>query len=282
MEDFLTSLSNREIALLIWAGIFIIVLVSIKGTRDSIKGIIKAFIQKQILIVFFALATYSVIIIYIFYKLNIWDSSLNKDSIFWFIGSALILFFNINEAKNINYFKSIIKDSIKLTIVIEFIVNFYVFNLWAELAILPFLVFIAMMQAYAETDKKYKSVESILKSVLSYFGIALLVFILYKTVTEFGSLFSINNLKSILLPPIFTILLLPFIYIVALYSNYETLFIRIDFMSNDIALKKALKRNIFLIANLSLSKLNSISNKLYKSDIYHNKDLFNYLKSISK
>ena len=272
--------STRELSLLIWLSVFIIYVSTSKEVRQGIAGVIKSFFEKRIILVIGMLIAliFSIIIVLVKYKL--WDISLLKDTIFWFFSVALVFFFSINKATDTNYFKNMVLESFKWTLILEFLINFYTFNLLTELIIIPFIIVIASTKAIAKTEEKYKQVYNMFKKMLSFIGFGLLAFVLYKTVNNYQEVFTIHNFLSLLLPIILTTLLMPFLYFVALYMNYEVLFIRIDFMTKDEKLKKEIKRQVLGVAHLDLNKLKRINKKLNKFDIYHSDDIGEYLRGL--
>lgn len=280
MTSMFEIFSTRELSLLIWLSVFIIYVSTSKEVRQGIAGVIKSFFEKRIILVIGMLIAliFSIIIVLVKYKL--WDISLLKDTIFWFFSVALVFFFSINKATDTNYFKNMVLESFKWTLILEFLINFYTFNLLTELIIIPFIIVIASTKAIAKTEEKYKQVYNMFKKMLSFIGFGLLAFVLYKTVNNYQEVFTIHNFLSLLLPIILTTLLMPFLYFVALYMNYEVLFIRIDFMTKDEKLKKEIKRQVLGVAHLDLNKLKRINKKLNKFDIYHSDDIGEYLRGL--
>ncbi len=199
---------------------------------------------------------------------------------FWFFTVALVMFFKINKAKDTSHFREILKETFKWTIVIEFILNVFTFSIWAELILLPVLTVLGLSQAYAQTDKKYDQVKNVLFNVLAVIGWTLVAIALYRTVQMYADFFSTKSLYVFLLPLILTLSLLPFLYFLSVYINYELLFIRVNFVTDDLERKKKLKREIIHFANLNLNRISTITKKLNKFDVYHSKDLKSYVRSL--
>jgi cytochrome c biogenesis protein CcdA len=219
-------------------------------------------------------------ILFLLSKMSFWDFSILKDTIFWFFSVALVMFFNANNINSNSYFFDIARDSVKWTIILEFITNFYTFSLPIELILIPILIVVAFTQAFAEVYKErkdYEQANKFLKNVLSFIGTVIILFSLYKTIVSYKQLFTVDNLKSLLLPIVLTVLIIPFIYLLSVGINYENLFLRVRFMTNDAHLKKKIKWKIFLRAKLSLSKLLRISKRINKADLYSDDDLEHYM-----
>ncbi len=282
MTEFLANFSNREIALFTWILVAIIAMLFSKSIRKSISKIFKVLFVKSILITFLLFILYVGGIVFGLYKFGFWDLSLLKDTILWTFGFAVILVFGANKTKRISDFKAILKDAVKWTIIIEFIVAFYNFSLTTELIILPILTFIAMLQAFSETDEKYNQVSKVFKNTLSLVGLSILGYVLYKTFYQGGELITVGNFKSLLLPIILTALFIPFVYSFSLFMVYENLFVKLKFFIQDRKIRKKAKWQILRIANFNLDKLSNISENIIKERTLTLDNSFAKIKQISK
>lgn len=195
---------------------------------------------------------------------------------------GLISVFKINDAESKSYFKGIFLSAIKWTIVIEFVVNLYSFSLYTEIVILPVLSFFVMTQAVAEMDEKNKVVSNFLQNVIAIAGLSIFSYSLYKTIINFDTVLTFQNLVSFLLPSTITILFIPFVYFLALYSTYESYFIYLDFMTVKKDKVKETKKFILRIANINLDKLLSIKKNLDKRVFYDDTNLKDYIRIISR
>lgn len=273
--------NNREIALLFWIAL-VLLAVLLSKLRKSLVPIFKILTGKMFLIIFSLIGAYLYGIILLLNNLEVWQISNFKDVLFWLFSVGLILVFKINEAKSNAYFKGIFLSAIKWTIILEFIVNLYSFSLFAEIIILPVLVFLAMTQAVADMDEKHKMVSKFLQNVITVAGLSIFSFSLYKTVINFDAVLTIQNLLVFLLPSTSTILFMPFVYFLALYSTYESYFIHLDFMTVKKDNVKETKKLILRIANINLDKLLRIKKNFEKKAFYDDTDLKSYIHIISK
>jgi len=198
------------------------------------------------------------------------------------LGFGLLSLININEANDTKYFKNIFFDAIKWTIVVQFIVNFFTFSLIIEMIIVSIIVFSAMLQTSASFDPEHKKVENLAKNFLICFSIFVFLFSLYKTIEKYSELFTIDNLKSFLLPIFLTITFLPFMYLFGLLIKYETLWVRLKFMIRNDNDRKRVKRQILLIANFNINKLTNISMNIAKPTNVYNDTSREMIKQISR
>jgi hypothetical protein len=248
--------------------------------RKSMVGVLKALFGRKIFSIILLMLLYVAGIIFILRQIHFWSTYLFNDTIFWFFSFAIVTFFTINKAEDNSYFKSLLCDCFKGTLFIEFLVNFYTFSLTIELIMFPIIIFIGLIQTFSKSDKKYEPVTKVFTNILALIGTTYFLYALYKTVADYSSLFTKQNLFSLLLPIILTLALLPFLYGLALYMKYETLFIRVQFMTNDKDKNAKLKQAIFSTAKFNLSKLKIIEKGLNKSDFYGSKNIVEYVRQL--
>lgn len=258
---FINTLNGREKAVLAWFFFFLCWALSQKNIRKSLVDVLKSFFQVKIFSVFVAMFAYIFLILWLFYNVQIWNFELTKDIVFWIFGSAIVLLMNTNKAtQDDNYFRKILKDNLKLIVVLEFVVVLYAFNFWIEMIFVPVIFFIVAMGAVAEIKKDYLQVKKIIDFVLSAIGIFLIIFAISQIANDYQNFVSLNNLRSFVLPPLLSFALIPFLYIFALIMAYETLFVRLDiFLKNDKTLAKFAKIKFFKLCFLNLRKLNKFA-----------------------
>ncbi len=261
---FVDSFNNREIALILWLALFIVVLLFTKTFWKSLPGIVGILISRKVLTVLIALVLYIGLVVLILYDVHFWDLSLLKDTLFWFLGVSLLLLFNVNKAteNDKHFFKRVFLEAIAFTVLIAFVANFYAFPLWAEIIIYPSVVFLGLMIAVASTDEKYSSVKTFFEFVLAAYGFFLLGYGIYRMVINYHSFFTYDMLRTFTLPILLTITYIPFLYVCALYMDYDDLFIQVDLsISEDAELSRWTKKKLMRICHLNLKRLNGVKNK---------------------
>lgn len=272
--------STREISIFIWLSVLVIYVLFDKKFRESVTKILgnKIFI--------FGIATLlinTIIIVLILKKLSFWEIGFIKDTSFWFLFTAIGIFFNIQDAKNVTFFSNIIRENIKAIVVLEFVINFYTFPLFIELALFPIIFLTSTSQLLIEKDSSQTKVNSCLVKLLAFIGLFLIIFSFYKTIVDYKNFFSLVNLKTFILPLILTILSLPFFYILALYINYES-YIKIvknSHRKEKPSIVKTLIKDTFIYANINLDKLYRI--RKYQGSFNSSKDSpADFIKNVSR
>ncbi len=260
--DYLNKIfNNREIALISYLLIFIFWTLTQTKIRKSMTGVIKAFLAWKILVSIFILMLYVALIVYGLSKIRLWDTSMIKDTIYWTFGVGFIIMMNFDKAlKDKDYFKNLVKENLKLLVIIEFIVGLYVFGLITEFIIMPFVILFSILLGYTEVYKEYKQVQNFLYAIFSILGIMYLLYSGYHIYLDFTNFASFVNFKTFIFPIIMSFLFLPFGYTFALLIHYESLFVRLGFsLKGNKNLRKYAKWRILISVNFSLLRLKRIT-----------------------
>src|SRR5690606_26466381 len=266
MIDFLKLLSNREISILIWLALtFMFLITKSKASFGKFLLVLKALFSKKVIPFYIGIGIYLALIVFSFNKLGIWEFSLYKDFIYWLLTTGMVMFYSVSDIKSYKDFTKIILTATSLTIILEFIVGFYNFSLIWELILIPTLTFISLLTFAAEREKEDSNSQLVaifFKNILSILGFGFLFYGIYQLTINYNTFFTLGNLKSFLLPPLFTILFLPFIYYVVLFIKYEHVLgnlRRHKFIPDK--RKKQIKFAIFRYANINLYRIES-ANKI--------------------
>lgn len=277
--NIINALNNREIATAIWLTIILLWALSNSSIRRAILEVLKAFFNKKIVIPLIAMLLYIFFMVLAFKKIGFWDVSATKDTILWTFGSAFATYFSLNKvAQDSAYFKNVILDNIKFVLILEFVVNLYSFSLPAELIVMPIVSFIVMANVLAESKPEYKPVNKLFNFILGVFGLYLLAFTFREIVLDFQNFATLKNLRDFFLLPLFSIVLLPFVYVMALFMQYEMFFVRINIANRNLDNAKFAKRKVIAACHINLSKLNRVSKKAGYPKVNDKKDVLEWFK----
>lgn len=285
MIDFFKLLSNREISILIWTVLFFGgLIISSKGSFGKLLSVIKILFSKQFIPFYIVFGLYFTIIIVALNRISIWEFSLYKDFAYWFLTTGIVLFFSLNSLENYKDFTKVILTAISATIILEFIIGFYNFSLLWELILIPIVTFISLLSIVAEMrkdDQNSKLVAKFLKNLLVIIGFGILAYGINKLIVSYNDFFTFSNLKSFLLPPIFTLIFLPLIYFTVLYAKYERVFVNLNrykFLTD--SRKRKIKYAIIKYANIKFKSIEK-SNKIIlfnKRELQNETDIKSYIR----
>lgn len=279
--DYLNkTFNNREIALISYLLIFILWTFTQKKIRKSFVPVIKAILAWKILASIFVLMLYVALVVYGLFKIEFWDKSLIKDTIYWTFGVGLVIMMSFDKAlKEEHYFKNLVKENFKVLLIIEFIVGLYVFGIITEFILMPFVIIFSMLLGYTEVYKEHEQVRKIVNGLFGILGSFYLIYSVYHIYSGFSEFATTGNLKTFLFPIIMSILFLPFAYSYALLVHYESLFVRLGFFLKDKKLRRFAKWRILLSVNFSILRLKRMTPGMLFNDCSTKNDIKEEIKN---
>lgn len=273
MRFIIDLFDNRELSIIIWLGVFFIWALTHKKVRKSFIDVVNSITQRVVLISFVLMFSYIGLMIYFFYIIGFWDISYLSETLLWIFGVAFIMFININHVYQDNYYRNTIIDNLKFVVVLEFLINLYVFDLWFELILVPILALMWGMLGLSSTNPKYKQVETCLTTVLSIIGFGFIIYTLFKVIIDFSGFASIYNLKELLIPILFTVAFLPFVYFLAVYITYDSVFSRIRHKIKNSTIARYAKIRIVIAFHLNIKLLRKWMTNIILSDLNTREDI---------
>lgn len=260
MDALQNVFNNREIALVGWIIIAIIIGLFKKAGREFLKSVLPIIFSRKFVVFYIIFLSFFFLTVLYLYHASFWDLSLLKDTVFWVIFIFIPLFVNtIENAKDGRFFAKLIKDNLTIIVIIEFILNFWTFNLIIEILIIPIALLLGGIYAIVSRDEETVIVKKFIDGLLSIFGIVVIIFTLYNIIQRPEEILSINTLKEFLLPVLLLFMNLPVVYGLALYSTYEQVFIRIKGEPKE---QQKIKRLLFRFSGINLTKVTSLKNNL--------------------
>ncbi len=275
MSSFLDVFSSRELAAFIWFGVFLFIILLKRNIRATFKALVRSFFRLSILNACLVAGVYVFLITIGLQKLQLWDLSFLKETIFWFLGNALFILFRLPKtSKKDKFFTELLLQNFKLITVLEFIGQVHIFNLVTELIILPIITFLIALQAFAERESHSHSVKTAIDWIFGLSVVLVFYLSLYDVVGNANEFFSLATLKGFLLPILLSLSFIPCAYFMALYMNYEVLFARFRILLGDKNLVRYAKRRSVWRCNIQLERIKNVGlrigvlyNKSTKRDI---------------
>ncbi len=275
--NFVTDqFGNREIAIAVWS-LLLLMWVLFKAHKPigrSVYQLLKLLFGKKIFPILLIFLAYISLLILGLAKIGVWNASDHlKVTIAWTMTVALVMFFNLSEVSKEGFFRKKVKEAFAFTILLEFIIGFYPFSLPVELVIMPITMAVVLLRAFSETDQKYSAVKKILDVFLGIIGLILLGQAVRGLAANLNDFANTTWLIDLLLPPVLTVLILPFIYFLAVYSAYELLFVRLNFFNRDSKLLWYAKFRAFIRFGLNAAKLNKWSKQTHNLRVSSKRDV---------
>ncbi len=217
-------LNSREDAGLIWT-VSVLAFLIYKSPRlvGSLFSIVWLAVRPPLVFLFGGAALYCAGILVAGSEVGVWHTSAAKETVYWFIGTGLVLAGHATEAQpSPGYVGILLARAFKIAIVVEFIVNLYVFPLGIELVFAPvvsiFIVLDAWNQAQSRADPR---VVRFTDGGLVAIGWLVLFSALLRIGLHLGDVFSRETLERLLVVPAFTIAFIPFLLLIAWCSRRQ-------------------------------------------------------------
>ncbi len=253
-------LDNREIATIIWIAIALLALVLALPKklelRTSLKSLLSQIFILQFNLIYALAANYIILILSLLSKFDLWYSNQLKVTLLWIITIAIPNLFKINSFRDGKItFKQLAVSNFTLIVIVEFLVNFYVFNIAIELILIPFVTLVAMLVAFCENsaDPKHHLVHKFLSYILGIFTFLVLSYASYELLSNPDTFLTKQTFFEFFLPAVLTILFIPFLFLLLTYSVYESSFITIDRFIKTPSLRLKTKVSVILLFNFHLS-----------------------------
>jgi len=223
--------SNREIASALWLLVLAGYVLSIRGVRKNLEGLIRTALHWKLLLVMVLLGGYTWLVVVALARLDLWSAELLKDTIFWFLFAGLALAFSAIDSaqEKRGFWRRLILNQIKITILVEWLFNTYTFSLLTEIGLVPLLTFLVVFDAVAGSKPDFRPAAKVTSWVLAFAGFALVAFSLRAAISSFAPDQTRAALRSIALAPLLSIALIPFAFFLALITTYELLLLRLRF-----------------------------------------------------
>ena len=251
--------SNREIAYILWILAIIIGGSLIKTGRKFYKSVLPIIFCRKFILFYSVFSCFLLGVIKILHYIGFWNISLLKDTIFWVIFVEVPVFIKaLKDAKDQYFFRELIRDNIKWIVIISFIIEFWEFSLWMEILIIPIATIGVALYYVADSDKKYIQVKKLLDKFQGLIGCYFIYFVMKNLLREWRQLYDFQTIKVFILPVILMILNMPVVYGLAVYNQYEQIFIRLKGRDEE---KKKMKIQMIKFGRISLYRLSMLRDK---------------------
>lgn len=218
--------SNREIALLVWSELVIFIALCFPNTRKSIVQLVIALTRKHLLVSIGIMSLYTLIICAVLSRLNLWHSGMIKDTVIWFVFTALFVVGDAITTKDEeDIFKKLLYDNVKALIFIEFLLNTYTMPLIAEMVIMPLLFLSFLANSFAKHGRGGGDVLNATGCIVAMSGLLIFGYAIWSAISDLSNLGTWESFRNLIFPSLMSLLLSPLVFLMVLYSVYELTFV---------------------------------------------------------
>lgn len=187
----MADLTNRELATLILVAALASACVLIPSWRrrlgPNFVSVLRALFAWKIVVLTLLFAGYTIAVVLLLRSVHLWSSSLLKDTILiWMFAGfpALMRAYKIADGRQ--FVAQMLRTTVGVSALVSFYVNVESLPLWAELLLQPVLALVAMLAAYAETQREHAPVGLLMNSILAIAGLVLVAYVTGVILTEWS------------------------------------------------------------------------------------------------
>lgn len=221
---FANFLDSRETAIIFW-GLAVLVFVVVKDRSfvSSLLATARAVFASRLILLWVSTLGYCVGLVLVARTAGVWQATTIKQTVYWFFGTAVVLVGNATQQSihDPGYFRKLVRTALALSVLVTFLANFYVFPLLVELVWIPLVALITWMQVVAARDPAFASVRKPINVMLSAFSLAVIAFVAVKVGTGPGNPATRRNAEDLLVPPAFSLAIIPLLCLVSWWSQRE-------------------------------------------------------------
>jgi hypothetical protein len=261
----LDLLNSREQAALVWIVVSAgLAFWEVPGIGAQLVVLTRSFLAPRLLLGIWIPATaFAVGVVYLAYRLGLWHTTSVRETLYWYVGVALVLAGSAAHASDLGKLRKLFGRVFKVTIAIEFLVNLYVFPLAVELVVIPLAVLFAGVQVVAERDPKLAPARNVATFILIALGVVTVALALTSAARDLDGLLTGEHLEQFVVPLALTVAFAPFVYLIALWSTYEQVFIRLDIYGRDAGDVRRAKWAMIRVCRLSLRRIGRLSHRFF-------------------
>lgn len=221
-------LNDRELASTILLGLGLIAASFNRGIRSSLLSVVRAASGWKLSIIWIMYAALLSATTYGLQRVGLDYADSTKDAVVWGLIAGLPILFKFSVVgKESRLLRETLSGVVRATALVEFFINVYVFPLWAELLLQPFVAVIAITSIIAGYDEKTMPAKKLIDGVSAVLGFAVIFFVARHLAQHHDEIDGRSTLLSFAQPIVLSIAVVAMTYIVALVSSYELAFMRI-------------------------------------------------------
>lgn len=237
------ELTNREWSTLFWAVAVLVYAIWKAKPWTSLKSLLKAALNKHILVVFGSMGGYVSACVWMQSYLGLWSINNLKSTVIWTFGFAAVSLFQLKDVRDSEgHFVNIAKGSINMNIVITFVASTYVFSFPTEMILVPISGLASAMLVVAVDDPEHAVVRKILTAILVVIGTTYFFYAGYKASIDLERFLSTENIIEFLIPIALTLLYVPFLFAWHVFLSYEQMPHKLQWVIRDEFLNKYAQR----------------------------------------
>jgi hypothetical protein len=215
------NVSTRELALLVWAAVFVLGMATFQPVRAAFVDLVKSALDRKILTFVVLLAVYTFVEVYVLHLVGLWNEALLKTTSGWFVLTGVSSGATSLSTHDDPQYRKHIISGLRVAVLLEIIFGKFTFSLPVELLLVPFVTGLGLLTSVNDSHFKHLGLKRLLIGVQTSVGLILLTGAGIRAIQDFSVVADPLLLMEFLLPPILSLLFIPAMYLSAVYSRHE-------------------------------------------------------------
>jgi hypothetical protein len=157
---------------------------------------------------------------------DLWNTRLMGESVFWFGASGLSLAYPAatGAGKQNGFFRGRLREAVALAALFECYLNVKTLPLFGELILQTMVTGVVIMRVLTQRDPSYARMDRFLRRFLVFTGLGMILYTTVATTAGWAGLNLVQELRKFFMPFWLTLGTLPFVYLFALFAAYDGVF----------------------------------------------------------
>jgi len=216
------ALNDREWALIAWVAIAIAFMMANAGTREALGGLIKAFLQRLILIMLALVALYSGFWVWLLARLSLWEWSNLKTTLIWLLSFGFVTALSTSRIKDEQlFYRKTVRDTLSATTAVVFVAEFQAFPFLVEFVLAAAIFLFSGVAVVARQKPETMRVAHLAEWILPIIALAYVINGTAGVVRRFEEFAAFDTARDFAIPIVLSLAFLPFVYVLLRYMSIE-------------------------------------------------------------
>jgi hypothetical protein len=218
--------SNQEWAVVLWTGVALVCILCNPDLRGGLFRVLRSFLHEKVLIAFLLAVAWIAGEVALGDRLNLWTSTDASESSLWFLTSAVVMIINLTGASTTeHFFRKSVRRLFTTSAVLTVFVYFFALPLLVSIVLMPVEALLVGVSVVATESKDSEPSRKLADGLLCIIAIGLVVHGIVRLALGWDTLDKLGLVRSLALPTWLTIGLLPMVYLLGLYAEFEVEFV---------------------------------------------------------
>ncbi len=224
-------MNSRNLASVIWLGIVIAAALSFRDVRSMVKPIGEVLLRLAPAML--AMAACVGALIYEAQRVGLWKPALIFDTALWITTAVALFGGSIQVFQRGQSVTRLYVRILGISVLLDFYTNLYSLPFAAEMALIPWVVILAVFSASGDASEEDRTVKKLADGLLMVTGIGVIGFVTAQLITGWHDIQWALVWRTLALPFWLALGMLPFVPALGLYSAYGSVFSHIRWATKD-------------------------------------------------